>query len=517
MSVVLWLRCLLGFVGYIKLTDYCGMILRNIRRYIALAFIPLSGTLLATKGHAQSLWEVTPYEARVWIAFGTQPDIPATWREDLPVRVEARVESLFRAVWSGEVTPAPAPIEPAILNDLDQLDAERLLEWGKFPKLPTQRGQPSDRQVGKPAPQTDKLILVALDSVEGRYRIRARQLDCQTRTWSETSTNYTPLPASLVETIAQAIVEGFSPVALIDRVDGENASLKLRAGALIRRPFSPALLHEGSVLNPVVRRSDRTGRPAPDGIQPVPWTYLAVTNEDPAQLQCRLVTGFRQPFSARRNRRVQRLAVLVRSENTETTLRLQSRDDPNTPLVGYEVYLRQDESSDSKLLGTSDWRGQVRILPTDQAIQLLYVRHGKRLLAKLPLVPGLQPEVVAALRDDRTQLEAEGFLEGIQAQLVEMVARRESLAYRIRKRIETRDFAAAEQLLGQFRALPSQDDLRRQIEQRQQTMAPADEQLRRKIDTLFAETYRTVGKYLNPRRAQELQAELRQAQQAAVD
>jgi C-terminal processing protease CtpA/Prc len=95
-----------------------------------------------------------------------------------------------------------------------------------------------------------------------------------------------------------------------------------------------------------------------------------------------------------------------------------------------------------------------------------------------------------------------------------MVARRESLAFRILNRIEAREFEVAEQLLGQFRALPSQDDLRRQIERRQQTMAPADEQLRRKIDTLFAETYRTVGQYLNPRRAQELQSELQQAREA---
>ena len=119
-------------------------------------------------------------------------------------------------------------------------------------------------------------------------------------------------------------------------------------------------------------------------------------------------------------------------------LRRPLRQQPDQPLVGYEVYSRPPEDEQStELIGRTDWRGELWIeRDARQPIQLLFVRNGQQLLGKLPLVPGDQPLLVAPLRDDELRLEAEGFLLGVQENLVDLVARREVLAVRIRREIE---------------------------------------------------------------------------------
>ncbi len=113
--------------------------------------------------------------------------------------------------------------------------------------------------------------------------------------------------------------------------------------------------------------------------------------------------------------------------------------------------------------------------------------------------------------DDTQRVAAEGFLSGIQTALIDLVARRESLTNRIRNRIGAGDLHQAEDLIERFRQLPTQADFKRQIQQQQQTLDVTDAQLRRRVDTLFVDTYKILGKYLEPGRLRELNAELASA------
>jgi hypothetical protein len=449
---------------------------------------------------AQSPWEVTPYRCRVWTVLADSPRIPAGWRRELPARLEARLRSLFGATWQGTVEEPPAACSSLIRRDWEHVSARQLLV--RAPAL--------DRD--------DKLMLVVLEASPGSYHLRTRQLDCRTQLWTATSTRDIPLALSLVEDVAEALVHGFAPLVEIDRVHDERAEVRVRAGALIVSDDSPARLREGAVLQPVTRRNDQLGRPLTEGIQPVPWTYFIVGPPAGDRPVCQIVSGFRQPLGTRRSRRVERLALLVRPTADQSTIVLQSRDDEiPRPLVGYDIYIQdalEDAAGSPVFLARTDWRGHVTVPARDDRPRLLYVRHGDRFLARLPVLPGVQPRFVAALRDDRQRVAVEGFLQGVKANLIDLVARRQSLSQRIRRSIEQGDLDQAERHLERFRALPSRDDLRRQIELRRQTMDVADDQLRRKIDTLFADMARILGQYLDPNQARQLEGELRAARSA---
>ena len=69
----------------------------------------------------------------------------------------------------------------------------------------------------------------------------------------------------------------------------------------------------------------------------------------------------------------------------------------------------------------------------------------------------------------------------------------------------------AEQLLQEFRDLPTQADFQRDIQQQQRSLNVTDPRLRTRIDTMFVETQRTLGKYLDVNRLRRLENELNAA------
>ena len=70
----------------------------------------------------------------------------------------------------------------------------------------------------------------------------------------------------------------------------------------------------------------------------------------------------------------------------------------------------------------------------DGRLQLLYVKNGKQLLARLPVLPGQSESLLAALVDDDRRLQAEGLVIALQSRALDLVARREILAARFRAR-----------------------------------------------------------------------------------
>lgn len=132
-------------------------------------------------------------------------------------------------------------------------------------------------------------------------------------------------------------------------------------------------------------------------------------------------------------------------------------------------------------------------------------------MAKLPIVPGLQPVVVASMHDDRQRVETDAFLSGIQSAVVDLVAKRESLTSRIRRLLAANEVVDAELLIDEFRDLPTEADFRREIQQQQRALRTTDSRLQTRIDTMFAETLRTLGRYLDASRLQELESELARA------
>jgi hypothetical protein len=191
---------------------------------------------------------------------------------------------------------------------------------------------------------------------------------------------------------------------------------------------------------------------------------------------------------------------------------LVARAQPVRPLAGYDLYAHADQSDASTFIGRSDWQGNVRVPPGPQPLRTLYVKNGDQLLARLPIVPGEYPDVTVMLPDDSPRLEAEGFVTGLQEQLIDLMVRRTVLMMRIRQRIADEEFDEAEELVGQLRSLPTRDDLVRELRNRRQSFATDDRRIRSKIDKLFDDLAKRLHKHLDPREIETVQNELFAAQ-----
>lgn len=441
----------------------------------------------------QSLWELSPYQIKVWLTIATHPRIPADWQAQLKRQLEIQATSQVGAVWNLVVEAAPA----ALQQDLQE---DRLPDWQMLvEKDPALR-------------QTDKLFLLKLDPAPAGYGVTVSELDLHTQVWSPPLERSVPTLDQLGPMSLEMLCDAFVPVAQIVRVRDEDVTAVLRAGALLRPAQSarswkvPTRVDEGQVLQPVIVRSDRNGQVVPGGARPIDWTLLLVKSRQDSTLECQFYSGYRQPFSTRRSARVSQLAFLVKPRSAATELHLVDRQNVEQPLVGYDIYSRPPGTESSEFLGRSDWRGRLSIA-ADPAhpVRVLFVRSGTQLLGKLPLVPGAQPVLRAPLRNDDQRLEAEGFLLGIQESLVDLVARREVISSRIRKRIEDGALDEAEQLLNELRQLDTQEEFERRVQQRKQSLTNVSADVQQKIDQLFAETHTLLARYLDPKRVQELQ------------
>lgn len=125
------------------------------------------------------------------------------------------------------------------------------------------------------------------------------------------------------------------------------------------------------------------------------------------------------------------------------------------------------------------------------------------------MVPGLEPLLVASVPDDAPRLQAEGFVKGLQGQLMDLEAQREILKARFMLRIEeatalsgdekVEKLKEAQTLLEEIKQLPTRNDLVRQLDAQQgkQIISPV-KSVQSRIDQLYAKMREALGKYLSP-------------------
>jgi hypothetical protein len=294
----------------------------------------------------------------------------------------------------------------------------------------------------------------------------------------------------LAFTLWDLLTLGFTPLARIEQVDGPHVVARLRAGGLAASGDSPVLAEPGMVLRPVVRRNDRSGQPARGGIQPIGWTFLTVDERREAVLECSLVSGFRAALPPRGGPRLERLALVVRPHYETTRLVLHSRTDPGKPLAGYEVYQRGAGPDEATLLGTTGADGSL-LLPSDAgSLTTLIVKNGQQLLARLPVVIGQAATLTAAIVDDDARLAAEGYIAALSSRAMDLVARREILAARIRLRLKEGKLDEARRLLDEFRRLETRAELSRDLDRFRQQLTASDKLTQARIDRLFTDAQR---------------------------
>ena len=382
----------------------------------------------------------------------------------------------------------------------------------------------------------DKIFAVSITNTnEERFRIQLREIDCVMRVVGPLVENSVPTWDSVPRSIAYATQKAFAPLARIEDADTKIARLRIRAGGLIVDDEHVARLVPGDVLQPFLRRDDRNG--IPTLLQNIPWTYVAIITGDNVNADSAIFTGIRSPLSGRKNKRTRKICLRVRPFSDSTDLQMGILRDPSVRVPGAEVYQRAPGGEDLTLVSRSDWRGVSKLsesacpiafyslpvpksdgeqqnLPMDpqkkppkEAIQLraplylYYIKHGSTLLARLPVVTGQFSIETAELPDDRRRLESEAFIKGIQGEMLDLVARRQILAARIKQRIEEKNKNVAEQLLKELRTEKNYDSMSEMLDNIQRRILSSDRGpipaiSQKRIDQMFDLTRLMLQRYL---------------------
>ncbi len=443
---------------------------------------------LASAAPAQSVWELTPYRIRLIVAVRPTAELDSRLQSDLQNALLSRFETVIGAAWDVSTEAVSPRLRHQIIDGIGAVTAELLGEGrGEF----------------------DKIMLLAVTTGPAGYRVAAREFDVRTQVFGSVAEQPVWQSAKLCDASFDAVWQAFAPLARITTSKGKDVNLRLRGGGLSMRDAKLKSLAAGDVFRPMVRYLDREGKLR--RVVEVPWTFMVVDKIEERGFHCKLHSAMHSPLSGRRRGRVEQLALAVRPAGQSTRLTLKARVEPKQLLCGYDVLARLPDSKKTTPLGRTDGKGTVNIPAIESPLRILVVKRGGVLLARLPVVPGLSASLAAEVPGVDERLEMEGFVTGMQEELIDIVTRREVLIVRARRHSAAADWEKAQACVNELRSLQTRAELLRTLDRQQEKVAVKDTWVKKKIDTLFADTRKLLDKFLDPGAIEKIALEMSQA------
>ena len=141
------------------------------------------------------------------------------------------------------------------------------------------------------------------------------------------------------------------------------------------------------------------------------------------------------------------------------------------------------------------------LVPLRQPLVQLYVKSGDVVLARLPLVPGISTQEVAALADDSRRLEAEAFIRGFQGEVLDLIGLRTLLSTRVRKLLQQNKKSEAEKVMAELRVLKDYSAMVETLDKLQRkllddSLGPVSMGAKARIDKMLQTTREMMQKYL---------------------
>ncbi len=118
----------------------------------------------------------------------------------------------------------------------------------------------------------DKIFIVSIKHAETPSSVEVVEFNTLMRYFDKPVRETFVTASEAAAAVGRGLTGAFSPELRIDDAGLKGARGLLRAGGLIVDDDSPALVREGDVLLPMVRKNDRNGRPIMIG--PLDWAYL---------------------------------------------------------------------------------------------------------------------------------------------------------------------------------------------------------------------------------------------------
>jgi len=435
-----------------------------------------------------SVWQLTPYRVQVFVAVAPQPPLSSRLETELCERLALRIEAVVGAPWNASVSTASSELRAVMLKGVADM-------------LPD--------QIPLPTPEFDKILLVAVTIHHGDIVVTSRDFDVRTRMLSSAVARPVWQLGTLCDAALDAMLSAFAPLARNDHMERRQLIVRPKAFGLPTRDPKLVFIRDGEVFQPIFRYNTREGQLR--RAVPVSWSFCTVAKISPEEVRCNVYSGTRSSLVKRGRRRVESLTLRVVPPKGPTKLTLQSRTEPKIVLPGYDVYSHPPGSRITTYVGRTDRQGCLLVPPGKELLRVLLVKNGGNALARLPLVPGLKPQQTAVVINDDQRLRVEGFITGLQEELVDLVTRREILMARVRARIEANKLDNAGELLDELRRLPSRSHFSMRIIREQERRNSNDPTSSRKVDLLLSDTGLLINKHLDPAPIEQLERELRTA------
>jgi len=475
--------------------------INKLNRYHLQALFAFALFLGASTAEAanQADWERSAYHIRLHIA--VEASDSADLAERLAERLEQHANAAMQPLWSLEVVASKGPLRHQLLTRLGELSAEEQLAAAAIS--------------GESSLPLDKQMFLTVTSTAGGFVVSCRELDHTTQIFGPIHSRTVYQRRMLTEHCIQLLCDTFAPLAKIRRIDDDSDHITLHfKGAEISSSIDPSLLVvPGNIYRPMRIRMTRTGEIRPGGISTIPWTYLEFESTEENFSRCRVYSAIQHPFGVRRRGRVEHLAIAMRQLPAKTRVRFYAQHDKSQSLTGYEVFRREPDSKESQLVGLTDNRGSVEIVPERAEVTTLYLRSGDELLAKVPVVPGSQESLEIPIADDIGRLNAQATLTSLREQLIDLVARRNILIARTRDRIENSSYDEANELLSELDELPGRAQYAQFIASAQNNRRNRSDEprIQDRIDKMFANTRKLLGRFLDTRPVSNLKDQLNAA------
>ena len=152
--------------------------------------------------------------------------------------------------------------------------------------------------------------------------------------------------------------------------------------------------------------------------------------------------------------------------------------------------------------------------PGDGGLKLLTIREGTLVLSRLPMVPGVEPQLAGEIHDCDPRVEAEGFVTGMREELVNVVLRRKILMLRIRRPAEEQRSDRVDQataMLEEMQRLPSISQFSQRIAQEKAKLVSNEAAVQRKVDGVLKNFEDDLENFFDPRGVEQIDKEVREA------
>ena len=426
------------------------------------------------------------YRIRFLLTFSRHPYFTATRREEVRRLMAAHAQRVVGPAWDLTLEEAPDLLRECTVEEIRQLE---------------------DTKIRERASGYDKLFVVGVDLVQSSLVLCGREHDTATQHTGPVFLARTAAQSAWHHTLLKLCLRMFSPLARVSRAESRSVLLTVKGGQL--RSGDPDLTWTppGRAFS-TFRRFFRRDAELPE-ITQVPWTFVEVDQVRGASVTATIRSRLRRPFTRRTDRRNDLLALGLSPTGQPTRIRFLD-EVANTPLIGYTAVYKSTLGATKAVSTNTNRTGSVVVPPQTAGLTRMLLRQGQRSVALLYLVSGQESEITVPLNAAESLLALSSELKALEAEFVDLVARRAILVQGIERHLAKAEVDEAQALFERLDDLPTKFKFQQRINTFiATTQSQSGEKLADKIATPLAELQSQITNYLDVARIGRVRRKIR--------